>query len=568
MLVDADKTSIVIKKKEQVLNRRIDFLSNRLVDNYKGSIDYPKNRINKLREMAYQEVLNTDVLLTRRILSLNLPTGMGKTMLSLSHALRLRYMLFKQKGKLYRVVYALPFLSIIEQNFSEFEKVLKYNRVKVDSNILLKHHHLSDGYYKQEDQEFEGNEAKILIEGWNSEVIVTTFVQFFHTLISCRNTTSRRFHRLSNAIIILDEVQAIPCKYWLVIGKMLSFLVDKLDSYIIFVTATEPIIFDKSLVFPLLDKRKYYQSLDRVVIEPKLDKSQTVAEFVATLNIVREKSYLFILNTINSAKQLYRLLKQMISEDIIFLSSHIIPKQRLERINKMRKKESKVAVTTQLVEAGVDIDFDIVYRDFAPMDSIAQSAGRCNRNWSNRGEVKVVLLKDDSGRSYASYIYDPILLDATKRFLTYEVPEADLYKVIETYYNELAEIKSSDESVDIINAVTGLKFDSYDSSVSIKDFKLIEEDYKKVDVFIELDENAEVIWKEYIRINCIDNLIERKNAFDLIKNEFYQYVISVHSRTMNIPPLVSGFYYVNRASLDDFYNLETGYILEDILSIW
>ena len=89
----------------------------------------------------------------------------------------------------------------------------------MDTDLLLKHHHLSDLYYKKDENEFEPDEAKILIEGWNSEIIVTTFVQLFHTLLSNRNKTLRKFHRLSNSIILLDEVQSIPFKYWLLMKE-------------------------------------------------------------------------------------------------------------------------------------------------------------------------------------------------------------------------------------------------------------------------------------------------------------------------------------------------------------
>ena len=351
VLLDADKNDVVVKRKDLLFQRKGQFFSEKLVDRYKNNYKHKEREINKLRELAYREIIGKEVSLDNRILSINLPTGMGKTITSFSYALKLRNRLFNQKKKLYRIIYSLPFLSIIEQNFRVLEEILRYNKIDLNTNIILKHHYLSDTYYKDDEGGFETDEAKILIEGWNSEIIVTTFIQFFHTLISNKNSTSRRFHRLSNSIIILDEIQAIPYKYWYVLRQMLSFLTEYLDSYVIFVTATKPLIFGREDIHSLLDEKKYFESLNRITIKPQLQESITLKEFVEIINIKKDKSYLFILNTIKSAKDLYKLLQNNGLENICFLSTHVIPKERLKRINEMKKGINKIAVTTQLVRS-------------------------------------------------------------------------------------------------------------------------------------------------------------------------------------------------------------------------
>jgi len=565
LLIDADKTEVVLGETPK---RRPQFIDYTIVDDYKTTLDIKKTNINELREKAYKEVLSKEPDLDERVYSINLPTGLGKTFTSLAFALKLRNKISNKKGHTPRIIYSLPFLSIIEQNADQFERVLYTAGFNVDTDLLLKHHHLSDLYYKKDENEFEPDEAKILIEGWNSEIIVTTFVQLFHTLLSNRNKTLRKFHRLSNSIILLDEVQSIPFKYWLLMKEVLKDLVKEMDSYVVFVTATEPLIFERHEVKSLVDRGKYFSALDRVVIKPQLQGTMKVEELAEHVDLKPDKSYLFILNTIKSAKTAYKLLKTK-SQHISFLSTHIIPKERLNRINEMKSGEIKVAVTTQLVEAGVDIDFDIVYRDLAPLDSINQAAGRCNRNGKNQGEVIVVSLTDDK-RRYSSYIYDDVLLDITGKMLEKNdcIREKDFLNIIDNYYKTMQEKMASDKSRQLLSAVYKLKYDSTDETIGINDFKLIDYTYPKIDVFIEIDDDAKKVWEEYVRIKEIKNLFKRRLEFSQIKANFYNYTVAVPATVDNRPPEVAGFRYVNINSLEDFYDRETGFKCEGVTPIW
>lgn len=567
LLIDADKSEVVL---HDVPKRNPLILKHNLVDEYKAKLSFEKSNLNNLREEAYREVLSQNLNLNERVYSINLPTGLGKTFTSFAFALKAREEIRDKKGYAPRIIYSLPFLSIIEQNAKEIENILRAGGFKVSTDLLLKHHHLSEIYYKQEENEFEKDEAKILIEGWNSEIIITTFVQLFHTLLSNKNRSLRKFHRLSGSIIILDEVQSIPFKYWLVVKETLNQLMEELDSYVVFVTATEPLIFDRKEVISLVQREKYFSVLNRVTIKPQCQTALTIEEFAQNINFEPDKNYLFILNTINSAKALYELLKTKIKEEeMVFLSTHIVPKERLDRIELMKSKKVKAAVTTQLVEAGVDIDFDVVYRDFAPLDSINQSAGRCNRNDTEQGEVIVVRLKDDR-RQYSSYIYDNVLLDITGKILEKNdyIKEMDFLNIVNSYYKTMQERMANDKSRDLLNALYKMKYDSCDGTPSIRDFRLIEETYPKIDTFIEIDNDARQIWKEYLKIKEIVNLFERRLEFNQIKANFYKYVISVPATVDNIPPEVAGFRYVNFESLDSYYDSETGFRCEGVAPIW
>ncbi|MFZ5997249.1 MAG: CRISPR-associated helicase Cas3' [Nitrospirota bacterium] len=562
LLLDADKSDVVIR--DISVFERKESLSGNLVDNYKGQNTFTDSPINDLREKAYQEITQSSINPAERIYSINLPTGLGKTLTSLSFALKLR----EKIGLNHRIIYALPFLSIIDQNSFVFESVIRANCIKPDSNIFLKHHHLSEVFYQKDNSEFESDEAKILIEGWNAEIIITTFVQLFHSLILNRNKSIRKFHRLANSIIILDEIQSIPVKYWLLLKNVLTQLSKILNTYIILVTATEPLIFGKGEINRLGDRDFYFRALDRISMKPLLDNSITISELSGFFNLKDGRSYLFIFNTITAAGAFYNLIKDN-GIPTTYLSTHITPKERLERIERIKNGKYKVAVSTQLVEAGVDIDFDIVVRDIAPLDSINQAAGRCNRNCNQKGEVYIMSLKDDRGRLHSSYIYDPVLIDITRKVLRSrkEIKESEILPLIDEYYNETEKKKSQDTSKGLVEAITKLKYDSEDDRASIADFRLIEEDYPKRDVFIELDENAMKVWQRYLDLKAVNSLFERKKLFDSFKADFYQYVISVPANITNMPPLLGDLGYVKHSVLGDYYDKETGFKTKDNRSV-
>lgn len=557
LLIDADKNEVGIKT---LLGRRKIEIPYQVVDRYKNSKRFDDIYINQLREEAYREVINKDLDLNQKIYSLNLPTGLGKTFASFAFALKLRDKIYREKGYMPRIIYSLPFLSIIDQNAQEIENIFKTNGIALDTNIFLKHHHLSDIYYKKEDMEFEPEEARLLIEGWNSEVIITTFVQLFHTLVSNRNKALLRFHRLAGSIIILDEVQAIPFKYWLLLKELFSTLTRKLDVYIIFVTATQPLIIPREGIYQLIEPERYFRQMERVIMRVKINDRIYLDEFIRRLDLEGDKSYLFVLNTITSAREFYKLLKDKTNEEIIYMSSHIVPYDRLKRIERIKKKEVRLAVTTQLVEAGVDIDFDVVYRDMAPLDSIIQAVGRCNRNWTKKGETIVVYLRDEN-RPYASYIYDSLLLDITARILSKKevIEEKEFWDIVNSYYLEVQKKKSSDISNEFINAIYRLKYNSTDETKGIEDFKLIDDDYQKFEVFIELNEEAKDVWKRFCEIKEIKDLVERRIEFNKIKSSFYKYVVSIPRNIENIPPIIDGFGYVSNNNLSEYYDEITGF---------
>lgn len=585
LLLDADKTDAA---NLQEINRiKID---KGIVDDYKlylfKDINEKKKEINKIRNEIYNETINSLEKLNLekdKILSLNVPTGTGKTLTSLSFALKLKAKIEQEKKYKPRIIYSLPYLSIIDQNFAIFEDVFKFSfKGKTpNSNLLLKHHHLSDVNYTTsniEEEEFENLSPKdigkdlLLIEGWNSEIIVTTFFQFFYSLISNRNKSIRKFHNIVNSIVILDEIQAIPHCYWLLLNKIAHFLAEKFNVYFILVTATQPLLFNEKNeeIKPLIkDKEKYFKALDRVDLKYNseslcLDDFQKILEEDLYHN--QDKDFLIVLNTINSSLGIYNFVCQLELEntEVYYLSSNIIPKERLRRIKKSREKSKKrkIIISTQLIEAGVDLDVDIVYRDFAPLDSINQVAGRCNRNFNqSKGLVKLFILKEEEEKKeYYRYIYDNFIISKTKDVLKEasikQIEEEDFLSLNNLYFDKVNQGKSNDEAKEILEEVKKLNFGE------LSKFKLIQDTYQKVDIFVEVDEKGKEIYQKYKDLSLIKDLFERKNEFLKIKKDFYDYVISIpyqYAADFITEDKGMGYISLEEIKQNNYYDPETGF---------
>jgi CRISPR-associated endonuclease/helicase Cas3 len=580
ILLDADKIDAANLEKIKRIN-----IDEDIINKYKELkfCDKDKNKkINDMRNEIYEEVLsNVDPinLDKDKILSLNVPTGTGKTLTALSFALKLRKRIESERGYKPRIIYSLPFLSIIDQNFAVFEDAfVTVNKENPTSDILLKHHHLSDVVYTTKEDEFENVDKDIgkdllLIEGWNSEIIVTTFIQFFHSLISNRNRAIRKIHNITNSIVILDEVQAIQHKYWLLLNRTIKFFAEQFNTYLIFITATQPLIFDetKKEISPLVEnKEKYFNSLNRVKLMANLE-PVCLEDFKDILkeDIIQnsDKDFLVVLNTIRSSKNIYDFVKglNIKNVELYYLSTNIIPKERLIRIEKIKERNAtrRIIISTQLVEAGVDIDTDIVYRDFAPLDSINQVSGRCNRNFGDiPGITKLFILREDkNGRSYYPHkIYGDFIISKTKEVFKEidknEIKESEFLTLNENYFKKVNIEKSDDKSNSILEKIEKLKFSE------LSDFKLIEKDYPEVDVFVEVDDVAKRIWQKYQEIINNKELkgFEKKREFLKIKKGFYDHVISIDKekagRILN-PDLDIG--YVSRENLEKYYDIETGF---------
>ncbi len=565
LLLHSDKEDAIFGKVDQ--NHRIK-LDNDLIEKYKTlKFGKPKTKIDKIRESIFKDA-NSNILqidLKNKIFSLNVPTGSGKTLTCLSIALKLRNRL-EQKGIKPRIIYGLPFTSIIDQNYNVFDEILK----NPENDILLKHHHLAEISYDQKDNdaEFEPEQAKFMIESWESEIIVTTFFQIFHTLFSNRNRMIQKFYKLANSIILLDEVQTIPYKYWKLVRETLLKFSDIFNVYFILITATQPRIFESNEIIELVpDKAEYFSQFDRVNLnfESESIELQNFIEKCKGEIDNSDESFLIVMNTINSSIELFDNLKKMdLDAEYYYLATNIIPKHRLERIKEIKGiKKRKIIVSTQMIEAGVDIDIENVWRDFAPLESINQVCGRCNRNFSEKkGNVRIfeILNENHNNTPFSKYIYGKSALSIieTKESLgnKTKISETEFLKNMDSYYQIIKEKIAEDESDKILRFLENMQFaDLY------KSFKLIDNElYKRKDTFVEFDEKAKETWQKFANLKQIKNPFKRKTEFLKFKKDFYDYVISIPEKYVPEQEYENtGIVYIPNNAVDSCYDEKTGW---------
>lgn len=514
LLLTGDKTQLITGK----TFKNIQGLSERFTLNYKNNIrkslieripGIEKSPLFNIREEIYDSTISSinslDIEKDRK-LSINVPTGTGKTIAVYGAAFRLSERLIEEKGIVPNIIYNIPFMSVIDQNYDVLEEILTANEVDISTDLILKYHSMSPIEYKDyEEKEYKNYDARFLVENWQSTVITTTFVQLFNSIFkSGVNLIVHRFHKLAGSIVILDEVQAVPTKYYPIIEDLFNILCDNFNCYIITVTATKPLFLEgKELV---INNHIIFKEMNRIIFENNTHIPLYLNEFKeVVLDDIKhnnDKSILIILNTVKSTLDVFDYLKAELGESrkIIYLSTEIIPKVRLEIIKEIKDSKDKyILISTQLIEAGVDLDFDIVYRDIAPMDCINQSAGRANRNGAKgTGIVKLYKLMNNNNKIFAFFVYSNSLLEATLTILKDKrvIEENELWEINNEYFAKVKEVTdnhSLEEYKTYCEYIKNLRLQD------IRKFELIEENKNKIDVIIRYNDEVE----KYI--NIIEN---------------------------------------------------------------
>lgn len=339
------------------------------------------SELNQIRGSIYQACINASSW-PPGLFSLTVPTGGGKTLSSLAFALQ-----HAKKFNKKRIIYAIPFTSIIEQNAEVFRQFL-------GDDAILEHHSSLDV-----DPAQENLRNRLATENWDAPLIVTTNVQLFESLHASRTSRCRKLHNLIDSVIVLDEAQQLPRDFHAPITKVMQQLSDSYGVSWVLCTATQPVLdeeintFGQKLLSGLKNVREIVESptelaqqLKRVQVHmPRVDDPKLSWNALAE-KLLEHDCVLTIVNTRKQARVLAELLND--EEDCLHLSanmcaqhrSHVISEIKL-RLQARRKGDSRPlrVISTQLIEAGVDVDFPVVFRSLAGLDSIAQSAGRCNR---------------------------------------------------------------------------------------------------------------------------------------------------------------------------------------------
>jgi len=331
------------------------------------------------------------------IYTLTVPTGGGKTLASLRFALRHA----KEYG-MDRIIYVIPFTSIIDQNAEIVRNILEPPDGGVEQGSVVLEHHSN---ITPEEQTWK---SKILSENWDAPIIYTTNVQLLETLFGAGTRGARRMHQLANAVLIFDEIQTLPVNCIHLFCNAINFLVDQCGSSVVLCTATQPLLNrvepSKGALRMTLGNEimpelgELFESLKRVEVLNRRKPGGWTNEEIAHLvldEVGRSKSCLVIVNTKRSAQTLYSLCQRSIDVPIYHLSTNMCPTHRKKYLSEIRKRldngERVLCISTQLIEAGVDVDFGSVVRFVAGLDSIAQAAGRCNRHGRpEKGRVHVI----------------------------------------------------------------------------------------------------------------------------------------------------------------------------------
>ncbi len=546
-----------------------------LVDFYKEKkfSNVQNSELNRLRDQVYNSV-NDQILTINQndhFLSVNLPTGIGKTFTVINAALKL----VDKRSDLEKIIYCLPFTSVIDQNAKVIEEILDTNNIENTSENLIINHHLTELHYrpKTDNDEIDENQSEFLITQFESNISVTTFYQFLHGIFTGKNNELKKLHSFSNSVIILDEIQSIPSKYWPLLKNTLIQLATRLNITFVFVTATMPLIFseEKGEIKELAtNKREIFNAINRINLDSSLLQNPVTIEAFTELliNDIESnsgKSFLIILNTIKASKKLYKALKDEY-QNLIYLSTNIPPIERLRRIDDIRSsKEPVIVVSTQLVEAGVDIDLDIVYRDIAPLDSIFQSAGRCNRNASDyKGEVKLCSLLDSNGKRFASYIYSLADLDVTQQLLTQkkQFAESEFFDLSRQYFETIS-ITPKDESDFILSEIEKLNYaTAFDPKVHDSAFELIK-NLPTYPAYIAFEEEASQLIEEYqlLIVTEFDDPFEKKRTIKNTLKKLSKYSVSVPEKYASDSD--QHYFLISENQMDFGYDPETGIEFEE-----
>ncbi len=333
------------------------------------------------------------------IYSLSVPTGGGKTYASLRYALH-----HAKHHQLDRILYVIPYTSIIEQNAEQIRKVLE--RDEDAENWVFEHH----SNLEPEKQTWH---SKLVSESWDSPIILTTMVQFLEILFSGGTRSVRRLHQLANTVIIFDEIQTLPISCTHIFCNALNFLTTYTNTTAVLCTATQPLLNKlrepkkgqlflpqkNELIGSVDDVAELFKKLKRVEVINRIKQGGWTANEIASLAISELNnagSCLIIVNTKAWAQKIYEMCALNIdSESLFHLSTSQCPAHRKKILDgirlKLDKQEPVLCISTQLIEAGVDVDFGSVIRCLAGLDSIAQAAGRCNRHGKrSKGTVHIV----------------------------------------------------------------------------------------------------------------------------------------------------------------------------------
>jgi len=571
------------------------------------------SNLNDIRDtfssLIYKKAQNADL---NKIYTMTAPCGIGKTLAIFKFAFILREKFFKINGFYPKIIYSLPFISICDQIEDIFKQIFNCDS---QTDVLTVHHFLADlekSLEKTSNTNFKpisGDNENIPkkdvkdsfsylnsyeIKNWYSEIIFTTNVKLFNTLLTYKKENLMRFHRLTNSIIIVDEYHSIPKKYHDLIRLLLIEFKDLFNCTFILATATTPaLFFEKDPIIELMSenpnnasappKPDIFQEINRYKIRFHQNEMNINDFKIFCREILKEnpnKSIMIVVNTRKLAREIYKFLKDLQSintphdsknslqspsstlvsqncfnRTIYHLSGNMTPFHRRNVLNKIttilnnpdnKKNNHKnlVLVTTQLIEAGIDISFQKIIRDLGPLYSIVQVAGRCNRNWKIQAENEIPIIDVINIAGSHRHVYDIVDIEVT----------IDFFKNLcsSSQFNEFQLNKNqfNDNVIEVSEQEIRAVFNNY--SIILNDRKNRNAGYQNL---LELDfdyltNNFKLIKQSYVSpiiiipppseapsstINKIKDLVNalRNNSINYFPRKLYNFMIDVHQNSIN-----------------------------------
>jgi CRISPR-associated endonuclease/helicase Cas3 len=579
--LDASETPVYQRKKDLGVQSVEAFLQN----SKKTVAPEVKELRNSVRRDVVGQLEKLDLKKTR-LFTLTAPTGVGKTLTALDFALQLREKVPDlRRGQ---IIYALPFINIIEQGLDVYNGVFKDSGVEI-----FAHYQYADVFGNDKrNEDFEGDEPDyhqkaMALDTWQSDIVITSFVQLLHTLIGSRNKLLKKFNHFADSILVLDEVQTLRLDLLPVVGAALFYLTRFLNTRVVLMTATKPEIMglahEKILsgegfareecdAIELLENFEgVFASYKRTKIVPLLDvdlgkdeAEQTFLEKIFDQKWSPDKSCLLVVNKVNRSIDLFKALKKYLlakglTNPVYCLSTNIVPAHRLARIEQIKAdldaRRKPILVATQVVEAGVDLDFDLGFRDLGPIDSIVQVAGRINRQATPTAPEEphkplfVMDFKD------CQRVYGKITDYQARQALSGqdEFEEADYLKIVTAYFQETSDSGGDfGKSIKTFAAMKELRFGDLE-----EEFQVIEDSPHTRSVFVLCDERAHEVRAAFDRW-------QDKNDIEMTKEQFEQdFKKDFHQRIIAVPKWYTG--HLDDLSKDvllalpEHYDFETGF---------
>ena len=400
---------------------------------------------------------------------LTVPTGGGKTVASLAFALR-----HALENKMDRIIYVIPYTSIIEQNAKVFRDILG------EGNVLENHCNV----------DYESSEEllpmQLASENWDKPIVVTTNVQFFESLFANKSSKCRKLHNIANSVIIFDEAQMLPNDYLKPCVAMIEELINSYQVSAVLCTATQPAL-----------ASFFHERISAKELCPRMEEQfeffkRTVFENVGVLTendlIQRLETEYHALCIVNTKKRAQRIYKQLEGDGVYHLSTSMYPKHRRRILREIRERLQKnkkcILISTSLVEAGVDLDFQSVYRELAGVDSMIQAAGRCNREGLRPEKESKVYIFQFEGKE--NVLGQRQQIDVAKSVIADNRDISDMESITQ-YFEMLYHIKG--DSLDKKKILDEFQNKRYNFAKVGKEFKLIEQNTRTIFINYETEAN-------------------------------------------------------------------------------